>query len=48
VLSDVPGPVKAIVEVPLPRPRGFDLTVDQRYAAIKERVLDLVTSSQAA
>ena len=48
VLSGVPGPVKAIVEVPLPRPRGFDLTVDQRYAAIKERVLDLVTSSQAA
>jgi NitT/TauT family transport system ATP-binding protein len=48
VLSWVPGPVKAIVEVPLPRPRGFDLTVDQRYAAIKERVLDLVTSSQAA
>jgi NitT/TauT family transport system ATP-binding protein len=48
VLSDVPGPVKAIVEVPLPRPRSFDLTVDQRYATIKERVLDLVTSSQAA
>jgi NitT/TauT family transport system ATP-binding protein len=46
VLSGVPGGVKAVVEVPLPRPRSFDLAVDPRYGAIKERVLDLVTSSQ--
>jgi NitT/TauT family transport system ATP-binding protein len=47
VLSDVPAAVRAVVEVPLPRPRRFDLTIDPRYGAIKERVLDLVASSQA-
>jgi NitT/TauT family transport system ATP-binding protein len=47
VLSEVPAAVRAVVEVPLPRPRRFDLTVDPRYGAIKERVLDLVAPSQA-
>jgi NitT/TauT family transport system ATP-binding protein len=47
VLSDVPAAVRAVVEVALPRPRRFDLTVDPRYGAITERVLDLVASSQA-
>ena len=47
VLSDVPAAVRSVVEVPLPRPRRFDLTIDPRYGAIKERVLDLVASSQA-
>ena len=46
VLSDVPAAVRAVVEVPLPRPRSFDLAIDPRYGAIKERVLDLVAASQ--
>jgi NitT/TauT family transport system ATP-binding protein len=47
VLSDIPAAVKATVDVPLPRPRRFNLTVEPRYGAIEERVLDLVAPPQA-
>jgi len=47
VLSERPAAVKAVVEVPLSRPRGFDLTADQRFGAIEKRLLDLVAPAQA-
>jgi NitT/TauT family transport system ATP-binding protein len=44
VLASRPKGVRAMVEVPLPRPRDFSLTSHPEYGEIEAEVLDLVTS----
>lgn len=42
VLSYKPSTVKAVIDVPLPRPRSFQMQTLPEFAALKQRILDLL------
>ncbi len=42
VLSYKPSTVKAVIEVPLPRPRSFQMQTRPEFAALKQQILDLL------
>lgn len=42
VMTARPGRIKAVVDVPLPRPRDYDITTDASFAEIKHRLLELI------
>lgn len=39
IMSRRPGRLKEKIEVPFPKPRSMDLLIDERFVAIKDRVL---------
>lgn len=42
VLSYKPSMVKAVINVPLPRPRSFQVQTLPEFAALKQQILDLL------
>jgi len=40
VMTQLPGTIKTVVEVDLPRPREFHVTVSEQYRQIKSQVMD--------
>jgi ABC-type nitrate/sulfonate/bicarbonate transport system, ATPase component len=48
VLSDKPATVKAVVDVPLPRPRRFEIAVDPAFGRVMDRVMGMVFPDEAS
>lgn len=46
VFSKIPGKIKSIVEVPLPRPRNFSMLNTEEFTSIRNKIIELFKDEQ--